>query len=334
MSGTARIDLIADPAMIEDEWRELWDRSERASPFQAPDWLVPWITHFAADTLRIFTLRRRGRLIGLLPLFEHSGKTGRRLLPCGAGLSDYLDGVWDDGTDPQELAPLLARAARTGTLDLFNLCADAPLLSAPLPDGIRDLPGESGMCPVLPLDSRDPFAACPAPMIRNLAYGRRRAAKSGKIRVDQVAGETLPATIGIFFHLHDARWRQRGQPGVLSDEAVRRFHRDAAPRLLRAGLLRLYVLKLDDRPIAALYGLLAKRRFHYYLGGFDPAFAPLGPGTILIGHAIEMAAQEGAAEFDFLSGREAYKYRWGAVDRRLRSRMIGLAPAPALAAVR
>lgn len=334
MSGRARIDLITDPAMVEDEWRDLWDRSERASPFQAPDWLVPWIAHFAADTLRIFTLRRRGRLIGLLPLFEHSGKTDRRLLPCGAGLSDYLDGVWDDGTGPRELAPLIARAARTGTLDLFHLCADSPLLAAPLPNGIGDLTGESGMCPGLPLGSCDPFAACPDPMIRNLAYGRRRAAKTGKIRVDQATEETLPAMIEIFFRLHGARWRERGQPGVLSDEAVRRFHRDAAPRLLGAGLLRLYVLKLDDRPIAALYGLLAKRRFHYYLGGFDPAFAPLGPGTILIGHAIERAAQGGAAEFDFLNGREAYKYRWGAVDRRLKSRMIRLAPAPALAAAR
>jgi CelD/BcsL family acetyltransferase involved in cellulose biosynthesis len=46
---------------------------------------------------------------------------------------------------------------------------------------------------------------------------------------------------------------------------------------------------------------------------------------VLVGCAIEAAAEEGAREFDFLRGREAYKYRWGARDRptfgrRLRSR--------------
>jgi CelD/BcsL family acetyltransferase involved in cellulose biosynthesis len=36
---------------------------------------------------------------------------------------------------------------------------------------------------------------------------------------------------------------------------------------------------------------------------------------ILIGHAIEEAAREGARDFDFLRGQEAYKYEWGAQDR-------------------
>jgi CelD/BcsL family acetyltransferase involved in cellulose biosynthesis len=36
---------------------------------------------------------------------------------------------------------------------------------------------------------------------------------------------------------------------------------------------------------------------------------------LLIGHAIEQAITEGAEEFDFLRGREAYKNAWGAADR-------------------
>jgi hypothetical protein len=32
-------------------------------------------------------------------------------------------------------------------------------------------------------------------------------------------------------------------------------------------------------------------------------------------HAIEQALREGAREFHFLRGQEAYKYGWGAVDR-------------------
>jgi hypothetical protein len=36
---------------------------------------------------------------------------------------------------------------------------------------------------------------------------------------------------------------------------------------------------------------------------------------MLWAHAIEQAIAEGAREFHFLRGPEAYKYAWGATDR-------------------
>ena len=63
------------------------------------------------------------------------------------------------------------------------------------------------------------------------------------------------------------------------------------------------------------YGMQHAGRAYAYLGGFDPAFEEASPGAILIGHAIAEAIGEGAGEFHFLRGREAYKYSWGAADR-------------------
>jgi CelD/BcsL family acetyltransferase involved in cellulose biosynthesis len=60
---------------------------------------------------------------------------------------------------------------------------------------------------------------------------------------------------------------------------------------------------------------LACRRWYDYIGGFDPEFALLSPGTLLIGHALDAATAEGATATDFLRGAEPYKYRWGAVDQ-------------------
>lgn len=51
-----------------------------------------------------------------------------------------------------------------------------------------------------------------------------------------------------------------------------------------------------------------------YLGGFNPALEALSPGTVIIAHAIDEAIGEGRCAFDFLRGREAYKYAWGAAD--------------------
>ncbi len=70
------------------------------------------------------------------------------------------------------------------------------------------------------------------------------------------------------------------------------------------------------------YMLTAKARTYDYITAFDPELAALGLGTVLIGCAIEAAVEEGAREFDFLRGREDYKYRWGARDRPTCTRLL------------
>jgi CelD/BcsL family acetyltransferase involved in cellulose biosynthesis len=68
--------------------------------------------------------------------------------------------------------------------------------------------------------------------------------------------------------------------------------------------------------------LFAKGRAYSYLSGFDPEFGGISPGTLAVGHAIRHAMGEGAREFDFLRGRERFKYFWGARDRPCYGRML------------
>src|SRR5205085_8553986 len=117
-----------------------------------------------------------------------------------------------------------------------------------------------------------------------------------------------------FLVLHRARWNARGETGVLGDKAIQEFHRDAAWSLLCRGMLRLYGLRIDGHLAAALYGFADHRRAYYYLSGFDPLYARMSPGFLIVGHAIQHAFTEGLREFDFLRGREPYKYDWGATD--------------------
>jgi len=64
------------------------------------------------------------------------------------------------------------------------------------------------------------------------------------------------------------------------------------------------------------------------LSGFDPKFASISPGTLLIGHAIEQAMADGSQAFDFLRGVERYKYLWGAHDTATYRRSVILLRAP------
>ena len=111
------------------------------------------------------------------------------------------------------------------------------------------------------------------------------------------------------------RWAGDGEPGVLIDPVVLRFHRLAAPGLLAAGMMRLCVLEVGAVPAAAIMALLGPGRIYFYLSGYDRAQAFVSPGTLLLGAMLEQAESEGRDEAHFLRGREGYKYAWGAVDR-------------------
>src|SRR5262249_25928149 len=134
--------------------------------------------------------------------------------------------------------------------------------------------------------------------------------------------ESAPELMRALIALHGAEWHARGQAGMLAHPAVQRFHLEVAPDLASRGLLRLHALEHEGRPIAVLYGVVDRDRFYSYLHGFDPEFARFSPGAVIVHRAIEQATHEGASEFDFLRGREAYKYAWGAVDRPAFKRCI------------
>ena len=114
--------------------------------------------------------------------------------------------------------------------------------------------------------------------------------------------------------LHVARWSARDGRGQLGDGRTRDFLCVACAAFAGHGALRAYRLFSDDACVAGLLGFVEKDALSFYLQGFDPDVSRRSPGMVLIGLALEDATREGITTFDFLHGRDAYKYEWGAVD--------------------
>jgi CelD/BcsL family acetyltransferase involved in cellulose biosynthesis len=95
------------------------------------------------------------------------------------------------------------------------------------------------------------------------------------------------------------------------------FHRTFSRLALARGWLRLFVLRVDGEPAAAFYGFRYGPRFSFYQSGFAPAAARDGVGTVCMAFAIQRAIEEGALEYDFLHGDEAYKFHWARQVRTL-----------------
>jgi CelD/BcsL family acetyltransferase involved in cellulose biosynthesis len=314
---------------IEPAWWALWRRARTATPFQSPAWLIPWWRHFAPGALTTAAAWRDGRLIGLAPFYREDGALGRRLLPLGISVSDYLDVLLDDG-EPEAAGALVAALDREpawDSLECEELAPDAAAIGLPAPVGCVETIAAQSACPVLLFPGPRLAEFLPGQTRRKLNLARNRAARRGGCRIERAAGESLLDAFDELLRLHALRWQARGDPGVLADARVAAFHRDALPRLDRAGLLRLYLLRFDGAAAAGFYGFQHRGRGFSYLTGFDPAFAFESPGALLLAHAVEAAITDGAGEFHFLRGREAYKYEWGAADRWNRRRSFRRAAA-------
>jgi CelD/BcsL family acetyltransferase involved in cellulose biosynthesis len=68
------VEIIDDSAGLNEfheEWRHFAATVLESTPFQIPDWLATWWSHFGNGALRVMVFRERGELIGVLPLFLH-----------------------------------------------------------------------------------------------------------------------------------------------------------------------------------------------------------------------------------------------------------------------
>jgi CelD/BcsL family acetyltransferase involved in cellulose biosynthesis len=306
------IDELPRLKELAPQWLDLWRRIPGATPFQSPAWLLAWYESFRPGPLRCVVVHRAERLVALAPFYLEHG----RLLPLGISVSDYLDVLVDPDCEGAAGALLLTHLLASGCED--TLCCEElhPTASAlrlwSMSGWCTALQRQSA-CPVLALDRLSLKGQLPKAILRRLQLARNRVRRRHGV-VAGASAQTAGDLLQELFRLHTARWVSRGQPGVLADYPVRRFHETALPALIGCGLPRLYGLCIGSRLVGAYYGMQCRDRAYAYLTGFDPAFAFEGPGTVLIGHAIEQAAAQGVREFHFLRGREPYKYEWGAHD--------------------
>ena len=303
---------------IAPQWSELWQRSPAATPFQSPHWLLPWWRAFGSDSPYVIASSSNGRLDALAPLYilrdDDSGESLGMFI--GTGITDYCDILGD--IDP--LADAIT-SADCMMWDLQQLRPSSPLLEMTLNDGWSDNVEDQEPCPVLELD-RDFDALLSTHSRKKLRYYRRCAERLGDVRYESATAATLDELLSSLFELHAARWERRGLPGVLADSTTQNFHRDVAQRMLDAGALRMYAMRIGETIRAIFYGFAHHNTVYYYLGGYDPDLEKISIGNTIVAHAIEQACIDGATTFDFLRGAEEYKYAWGAKDRMNRRRQL------------
>lgn len=329
------ISTEAGLAALAGIWEGLLASSAAPNPFLSWEWLSVWYRHFAkGKALEVLLVLEEGRPIGIAPFYRTTknllGVPFRKLSLLGEGEvgSDHLDLISEKGAE-EKVARAVARRLMEAPRewDLLDL-RDVAERSLHLPFLIEAFeknrwtvwkePGE--VCPYLPLAPTwdDTLNRLSASMRYTVRRKLRNIEKEGSVEFVAVeAPEAGEAEMETLIDLHQKRWDSRGGSDAFVTEIKSRFHREVARSFFEKGIARLFLLKIDRKTVASLYGFLMGNRFFYYQAGFDPALKDKSVGMALMAKSLQAAIARGWEEFDFLRGTEGYKFHWTSAQRRL-----------------
>jgi CelD/BcsL family acetyltransferase involved in cellulose biosynthesis len=305
-------------APLEDEWRELAEL--RGNAFITPEWFRAWWDQRpeSIEPLVVAVRDHDGALAGVVPLVLDCQRRPRAIRFAGATWGDRFGLAARVEREPQVAAAAMAAIEAEG-LDRYMLHLDHVEANAFWWTELRRSAAkrlamaeqQHFEIPRLDLSGLDwdtYLASCSSNFRQQLRRRERRLKDGRDIQFRTATEETLDRDLAHLFSLHERRWADRASslqtPGVIP------FLRDLAEAMLGRGWLRLRLLEADGVPVAGFLGWRLGGVYTFYQSGFDPDWASMSVGTVMMADTIRSAIEEGAGQFDMLLGNEPYKLRF------------------------
>jgi CelD/BcsL family acetyltransferase involved in cellulose biosynthesis len=323
------VDKYKDFLGLEKIWNGTLQKCENSSIFSTWEWLTLWWKYFGIDKELVLLLaENNGKIIGIAPLMYSVNKLfGLRIKKIefiGTSASDYGDFILAEKSEECVklfIDYLASIPEKWDLIELTNIPGTTISLSL-----LKKISGSAKFaherviyeCPYIPLPrSLAAFTnGLSSKRRKTLRRSMRQLEKDFKVDfVDCSKTQALDQQMNVFFELHQRRCKAKGLEGKFSDQTLRKFHMDVERSFSEKSWLGLFLLRLADDPVAALYGFKYQSKFYYYLSGWDPRYSKYSIASLLIAHVISNCIQEGLAEFDFLRGAEEYKNQWNTVTR-------------------
>jgi CelD/BcsL family acetyltransferase involved in cellulose biosynthesis len=307
-----------------EPFRADWVRLARVNGniFATWEWNELWWRHFGRGRrLRVSVSRDdAGEIATIVPLYLWSERPLRVLRFVGHGHGDML-GPIGDARDRAASVASLRRTLGRERYDVFVgdwVGADNGSAEALGAKVLR----ETGY-PILRFeaDSWQEFLASRHRAFRKrTGNAQRRLFREHDASMRMTDRTTLAADLDILYRLHHARFG--GHEGCYFCGANEPFQREFAALALANDWLRLWILEVDGRPVAAEYGFRFGDSHFAYQCGRDPAMAKASVGYVLEVMTMQEALAEGVREYRFLQGAEPYKYRFATEDPELETIVV------------
>jgi CelD/BcsL family acetyltransferase involved in cellulose biosynthesis len=319
-SGSGRYDVVAltsaaDLLDVADAWNAV--ASSTPSPFLTAGWLAAWEEVYGAGSSGVLLRDGDGRVAagGWLP------RPRAELRDEALGeLHDWDVVAVDDDARAAAWHALLEHAPRR--MRYPGLVADTPATAVArraleaTRHRVLDRPGYASPRLELP-ESADALMASVSRNLRSQVGRRRRALeREGALELRTVRdGPADGPALDAFLAVEASGWKRKSGTAILANPRTERLFRAFAECASRAGVLRLYLLELDGRTVAADFGAAVGGTGFLMKTGYDEELGRLSPGLVLRAEVLRASIEEGLRAYDFLGGTETYKLQWGAVPR-------------------
>ncbi len=333
-----RVVIVDNPSELdglENQWDALFLTSPSATPPLRWKWVTQW-WHAYGDQygdggagLRIITIYKADRLIGILPLYEGyqsiAGFKIRRLTFITAGAAefeetsvDYLDLLYAPGEEASCLTAIAGvlrnpRLLRWDQLHLPSISHQSPLPSL-FGKWRHARSVERGHCHLF--DMNGGFESY---LLRLSGENRRQARKA----LREVEKEGLqfeiakdPAQADMFFdqmvQLHRSRWTSKGKAGSFSPRHAA-FHRAVLLAGVASGDVIIARLCKGQSPLAVIYAHRVGAKLHCMQQGVNTENVGRvrSPGNAAWLLLMRYMADHGITLFDHLKGTTTFKERYG-----------------------
>ncbi|MEX0739698.1 MAG: GNAT family N-acetyltransferase [Pseudohongiella sp.] len=319
---------------LQHEWNELLRSSTCNTLFMTWEWLFTWWQHLAERRkLAILTIRQDGRLMAIAPMTIKPPDL-RRMVPfsvmeiMGTGNvgSDYLSLIVRNGAETSFMPAITAALFKRNYAMEISATERSSRVMAMAMLGLNDLgcrTGQQAQCLCPYIDLREQTWESYMKKTHQSGKSRfdkklRRLEKEYSLRFEQTQLESERGqNLATLIELHLQRWNGKGGSNAFDSQALRDFHQTFSAIALHNNWLRLFIMWLDDKPAAAVYGFFYNHVFYYYQAGFDPQFSQYSVGYLAIGLTVQNALIEDAIEYDLLRGEEEYKNAWATSAREL-----------------
>jgi CelD/BcsL family acetyltransferase involved in cellulose biosynthesis len=298
---------------IYSDWEKLQDESPAGSFFSSPEWSKTWWQQFGSGTeLHLGAVRQQGKIIGIAPL-RTNGNVASFI--GSSDVCDYLDFVVEPGNEESFFHALLDNLKTKGVLRL-NL---APLRpdSTVIKSLVKIAPRQAWQVSCshedvsveldLPTKWEDYLQLLSGKQRHELKRKLRRLDEEGKLNYRH-STDASRDDIDIFLRLF--RDSRQDKAAFLTPQ-MESFFRAAADVMAEQGLLRLNILELDKKPVAATVCFDYKDTVYLYNSGYEPEYGWLSVGVISKALCIKDSIERNRKRFDFLKGGEGYKYHLG-----------------------
>lgn len=320
-------------AALRAQWQLLLNRSQPNHVFMTWEWLFTWWEHFGqGQELFILVVEDEGEVVGILPLMLCIQEGGymnkeRRLHFIGYRLrrwNDWMDiiAIRKEEVIQAALEYLLERQYMWDFLDLWDIPEDSDTIGI-----LSDLARQLGFpvqkksistCPYLPTTSDWQSYYGSFRSMRTTGDPERqvrRLSARGELKMHWAEDSDLMVNLEALFDLHQRRQPMRHKSSRFSQEVYRKFY-CALVHVFPRNWLDCSALTLNGEVIAAHFGFRYNHKFYWCTPAFDPDYAAFSPGKVFLKAIIETCfADDEILEFDFLVGKEPYKYEWTTLER-------------------